>query len=246
MGRKKRTNSGGVVYLIIFPNTKKYVGITSTSFEERKKGHLSHMNTSKLPVYNALKKYGNQVKWEVIDRADNWDELCRLEKSYIIKYDSLKNGYNLTAGGDGTVGYEHSKENNIKNSQRRKKFFKNPENRLKQSIASKKAHQENPEQATNHSKTMIKKFEDSKQRKKVADGMKKFLSDKEALKIHSIQRGAKYFLVFRDGILVGKWLSQNQCARDLNLSVSHINRCLHNKRKSHKGYTFEYIQKNEK
>ena len=245
MGRKKRTHSGGVVYLISFPNGKKYIGITSTSFEERKQGHLSHMNTSKLPVSNALRKYGEQVIWEVIDKADNWNELCHLEKSYIIKYDSLNNGYNLTAGGDGTVGYEHSEENNIKNSQRRKKFFKNPANRLNQSIASKKAHQKNPEQALNHSKTMSQKFEDPNQRKKVADGMRKFLSNEEALKIHSIQRGAKYFLVHKDDIFIGEWLSQNQCARDLNLSVSHINRCLHNKRKSHKGYIFKYKQKND-
>ena len=245
MGRKKRTHSGGVVYLISYPNSKKYVGITSTSFEERKKGHLSHMNTSNLPVYNALKKYGGKVVWEVIDKADNWEELCQLEISYIKKYDSLNSGYNLTAGGDGTVGYEHSEESNIKNSQRRKKYFKNPENRQKQSIASKKAHQKNPKQALNHSKTMSQKFENPKQREKVADGMRKFLSNKDTLKIHSIERGAKYFLVFKDNILIGEWLTQNQCARDLNLSVSHINRCLHKKRKSHKGYIFKYKRKND-
>ena len=53
------------------------------------------------------------------------------------------------------------------------------------------------------------------------------------------------FDVHKDCKKIGEWISQNQCARDLNLSVSHINRCLHNKRKSHKGYTFKYCKKND-
>ena len=53
-------------------------------------------------------------------------------------------------------------------------------------------------------------------------------------------KGAKSFLVYKGDIFVGEWLTQSQCAEDLNLSISDINRCLHNKSKSHKGYTFKY------
>ena len=36
--------------------------------------------------------------------------------------------------------------------------------------------------------------------------------------------------------------SQNECARQLNLNQGHINSCLKGKRKSHKGYTFKYVE----
>ena len=36
------------------------------------------------------------------------------------------------------------------------------------------------------------------------------------------------------------YLSQHQCAKENNLNVSLINRCLKNKRKTHKSYKFEY------
>jgi len=42
MARKKRTDTKGVVYLISFPNRKYYVGMTTTSFEERKQLYMLH------------------------------------------------------------------------------------------------------------------------------------------------------------------------------------------------------------
>ena len=36
------------------------------------------------------------------------------------------------------------------------------------------------------------------------------------------------------------YLSQHQCAKENNLNVSLINKCLKNKRKTHKAYKFEY------
>jgi group I intron endonuclease len=243
MPRKERTNSEGVVYLIKFPNKKYYVGITTTSFEERKRNHLSHANTSNLPVHNAMLKYGKKVKWEVIDKADNWDDLTDLEIRYIKEYNSYidDNGYNLTKGGDGTVGYKHSKEDNLRNSKRRTKYFEDPSNKAKQSEANKLAHKNNPQQAKNHSKFQKKRFQDDSERERVAKGMRKYLSKKENLERHSRVRGGKEFYVLDlDDNVVAEYLIQAECAREMNLQTSKINNCLKGKRKTHGGFRFKY------
>jgi hypothetical protein len=109
-----------------------------------------------------------------------------------------------------------------------------------QSLANKRAHEEYPEQAIDHSKFMGERYKDKSEREKTADGMRKYLSDPDNRRKHSVQRGAKPFLVYKDGKLIGEWLTQRECARDLNLNYSHINRCLYGKRSSHGGYTFKY------
>jgi group I intron endonuclease len=243
MGRKEKLSTEGVVYLISFPNGKYYVGITSVSFEERKRSHLSHMCTSDLPVHKALKKYQHLVNIEIIDKANTREQLNDLEIKYIKKYDSHidNNGYNLTLGGGGTVGYRHSGKSKLNNSSRRKKYFKNPVNRKKQSRSTKLAHRNNPNQAIEHAAFQKERYKKSSERKKTSKGMKRYLSNSENRKTHSVQRGAKPFLVFDgNGELVGEWLAQNQCAGSLDLDVSHINHCLKGRRKSHKGYFFRY------
>ncbi len=243
MPRKERVDTKGIVYLISFPNKKYYVGITSTSFEERKRNHLSHANTSNLAVHNAIVKYGKNVKWEVIDQADNWDDLTDLEIRYIKEYNSYidDNGYNLTKGGDGTVGYKHSKEDNLRNSKRRTKYFADPANKEKQSEANKLAHKNNPQQAKNHSKFQKKRFQEDGERERVAEGMRKYLSKKENLERHSRVRGGKEFYVLDlDNNIVAEYLIQAECAREMKLQTSKINNCLKGKRKTHGGFRFKY------
>lgn len=245
MGRKKNENFSGVVYLITFPNGKKYVGITSTSFEERKRSHISHRNVSNLPVHNALNRYFGKEVWSIIATAGSWEELTSLEIQMIERHKShiSKSGYNLTLGGDGAYGYKHTDEQKERNRNSKKQYFSKPENRIKQSKANKEAHNQNPDQALEHSNFMKNRFQNPEERNKASVGMKKYLSDNENLEKHAIERGAKPFIVrTKDGTYVGEWLSQSECARNLDLSVSHINKCLYNKRKSHKGYIFNFKQ----
>jgi group I intron endonuclease len=232
----------GIVYKATSPSGKVYIGITITPLKERKRTHLrSVKNGSELPLHNAIRKYGmKNIRWDTIDKADTWDELCEIEAKYIEEFDSYSNGYNLTLGGEGTFGLKHDEEWCIRNSERRKKFFQNPINREMQSLANQRAHDENPVQAIEHSKFMKERYKKKSAREKTAEGMRKFLANSKSRRIHSIQRGAKPFFVYRDGELIGEWLTQRECARDLNLDFSHINRCLHGKRKSHGGYTFKY------
>jgi len=94
-----------IVYLFSFPNGKHYVGRTKNSLAQRVTEHKSRVGKKHHPLYHAFEKYGwDCVKKEVIDTAENQDELVIKELFYINKYDSYNNGYNLTlnteVGGD--------------------------------------------------------------------------------------------------------------------------------------------------
>jgi group I intron endonuclease len=232
----------GIVYKATSPSGKVYIGITITSVKERKRLHIKEANNGSLfPFHAAIRKYGSHnILWEVIDTATTWESLCELEIEFIEKYNSKNKGYNMTLGGEGTYGLKHNDEWCAANSRRRKSYFTNPDNRRNQSIANKKAHAENPGQAKHHSEFMKERFTKAEEREEVASGMRRFLSDSDTRIIHSIQRGARPFVVYKDGDTIGEWLTQWQCARDLGLDVGHISACLHGRRKSHGGFTFKY------
>jgi len=100
----------GVIYCYhCIPTGKKYVGQTVDE-NGRKKKHLSDSKVQDLKFYRAVRKYG----WEnfiygVIDEF-NENVLNEREIFYIEKYDSFKNGYNSTSGGEGLRGYKFTQE----------------------------------------------------------------------------------------------------------------------------------------
>jgi group I intron endonuclease len=83
-------------------NNLVYIGMTTTSIEERKKDHLKKSKKGKSYAFqNAIATYGiDAFKFEQIDTALTTDELAKKEKEYILEYNSKEDGYNLSAGGD--------------------------------------------------------------------------------------------------------------------------------------------------
>jgi dCMP deaminase len=76
-----------------------YIGLTKYPLETRMRGHKNNMNKYRGHFQDALIKYGwDNFKWEIIDTANNMDELKELEVKYI---EQLKPRYNMTKGGDG-------------------------------------------------------------------------------------------------------------------------------------------------
>ena len=86
-------------------NNKVYIGITTHSLEYRWSRHLTegrNKNNTK-HLYRAMRKYGlDNFSIEQIDSTDDFEELGKLERYYIKKYNSQNpdKGYNLTAGGE--------------------------------------------------------------------------------------------------------------------------------------------------
>lgn len=89
------------VYCHIFPNGKRYVGITKISSEERWKNGNGY-KTCPL-VDRAIKKYGwENVKHELIVEVDTKEEAEIMERMYILIYNTndKRFGYNILPGGD--------------------------------------------------------------------------------------------------------------------------------------------------
>ena len=83
-------------------NGKIYIGKTN-NFTKRKLEHTRYDINNGNIFHKALKKYGeSNFKWEIIDTCTGLDQINKLEKYYIKKFNSYKpNGYNMTKGGDG-------------------------------------------------------------------------------------------------------------------------------------------------
>lgn len=85
-------------------NDKIYIG-QSVQFDKRKADHLSNYKRIDYHIYRAMRKYGiDKFSIEPICSVLKYEDLSDLETQFIIEYDSFKNGYNMTMGGEGCVG----------------------------------------------------------------------------------------------------------------------------------------------
>ena len=109
-----------VVYRHIFPNGKSYIGITCVKpYYYRWRAGSSYRKQPK--VHNAIKKYGwENIKHELLFENLSQKEANRIEQKMIAKYDSVKNGYNVSTGGGGTYGIPCSEETKKKISRANK------------------------------------------------------------------------------------------------------------------------------
>ena len=91
-----------VVYTVTNKETKQvYVGITSSSIEDRKKDQIGKSKLGKKgKFYEAIGTYSpSAFIWEQIDTASSNDELAKKEKEYVLEYNSKEEGYNSDEGG---------------------------------------------------------------------------------------------------------------------------------------------------
>ncbi len=84
-------------------NNKVYIGQTTQDLNSRISSH-KHRAKYELDIHthfiNALRKYGfENFIWEIIDQAENQNELDDKEKYWIQYYDSINTGYNIQEGG---------------------------------------------------------------------------------------------------------------------------------------------------
>jgi group I intron endonuclease len=103
----------GYIYKITSPSGKSYIGQT-IEFEKRMKAHS--LNRKKTKLNGSIKKYGWEahvvdILWEG-ECAD--EQLNTLEIEFIKLYDTFHNGLNLTEGGEGVRGFNHSEETRAK------------------------------------------------------------------------------------------------------------------------------------
>ena len=94
-------------------NSKLYIGKTTDSIKQRWKRHIEDAISGRLDTHfaRAIRKWGeDSFVIEEIDTADNEEELNQKEIYWIAFYDSAKNGYNKTDGGEGGNTYKYKTE----------------------------------------------------------------------------------------------------------------------------------------
>ena len=114
-----------VVYLMHHPTSEKmYVGVAK-NLRKRAKAHISEAKTRKLKLKRyawicSLLKRGLSPYFQVLEKADTYDEIYRLEQEWIkrIKIEKEINLLNLTVGGKGTIGHVTPKWFREQNSER--------------------------------------------------------------------------------------------------------------------------------
>jgi group I intron endonuclease len=119
----------GVIYLIEFPNGKKYVGKSIQNLNQiRKRYFEKESKICRRPVNNAIKKFGSEnVKISILKEYENITDnfLGEKEKEFIKINNSLitENGYNIHEGGSGG--------DNLTNNPRKNEIIENIKLRLK-------------------------------------------------------------------------------------------------------------------
>ncbi len=107
----------GYIYIIKNDiNTKVYIGKTTTAIQDRFKDHIydaKRKKNEKRPLYSAINKYGIEHFWiEEIEQVD-LKYLEEREIYWINYFNSYKNGYNATFGGDGKILFNYEEIVNL-------------------------------------------------------------------------------------------------------------------------------------
>lgn len=111
---KEEYDNIGIIYKYTSPTGKCYIG--QTQFPRRRQGEHRKAAKQGKPgkFYNAIRKYGwDSFDYEVLFTVFEDDSkikqtiLDEKEMYYIEKYDSFKNGYNMTIGGNSYSGENH-------------------------------------------------------------------------------------------------------------------------------------------
>lgn len=128
----------GTIYKIEnLVNGKVYIGQTKRMFKQRKDQHLYELRNGikrNKKLQSAWNKYGEvNFKFVIIGRYPI-SELDEKEIYFIEKYDSFRNGYNMTTGGNQVMhNQKHTKEARKKMSYKVRKAWDNPSFRNKMS-----------------------------------------------------------------------------------------------------------------
>ena len=116
----------GIYMVVNMINNKKYIG-QSKNIKKRFQSHhlVDYKNENNCnyntKFYQAIRKYGIDNFEVIILKLCKEEELDNLEIKFIKEFDTFKNGYNSTEGGQFWSPNIHSKETELKRQQTRKK-----------------------------------------------------------------------------------------------------------------------------
>lgn len=89
-------------------NGRAYIGQTKSTLRSRQYWHRRDAFTyrSDTDFHKAIREYGwDAFEWEILDSASNEEDLDGKEEAWIRRYDTFRNGYNMTHDGQGAMRY---------------------------------------------------------------------------------------------------------------------------------------------
>lgn len=222
----------GIIYKATSPSGKVYIGQTIKTLHERIKEHSNNAHNKNYVAYGtkfykAIRKYSvSRFVWKIILCGVPFDKMDDLETNAIKNYNSYKNGYNSTLGGNGIRGFHHSEK--IKR---------------KLSILSKKrvSGKRNPMYGKKCSKERAQKISDALSGMRLSSKVKNKIS-KGTIKA-SLKKLAE-FLVYDADKLIYNGKRVLEFCKERNFDPSGVYKCLKGRRKIYKGLRFVY--KNDK
>ena len=227
---------------------KYYVGQTIGTMEQRagKDGRRygwddPNCNTK---FARSIRKWGwDAFECRVLEEVYE-EDLNELEKFYIEQFDSFKNGYNTTLGGEGTRGlnaFANKTEKEMeklrkKQSIAQRKRWEDPEEREKTSIAGKKRFEDKKEREK-ISKAQRKRCKDQKVRKKMSELAKTSWKNPERKKIQSEklsdEKNPRVKSIYCNELnIIFSYikLAEKYCINILNIKIGPISRVCNGKR----------------
>lgn len=195
------------IYKLTSPSGKSYIGYTTRPLNKRVVEHSKYKDSV---INDAIRKYGiGNFEVEILYQGTHMVNIKHAEQYFIKYYDTFKNGYNCTCGGDGPS--KESSKRNISKSMLGNKNCLNKKNSL----------------GHKHSDETKIKISIGNKGKKLSNFTKEKLS---------IIKSKPFILVSPKGeIIKGNrlaWFCKNN-----NLDRRNVCSVINGKRKSHKGWT---------
>lgn len=126
-------NKSNLIYMLIFPNWKYYIGQTTSRLEKRVQEHI-YRKTEDTKKSRAVNKY-NSFFVLVLEENIQKSELDEKEIYWIETYDTFNSGYNSTIGGGSSKGKIMSVESRKKISDAKRGHKPSAETKFKMSKA---------------------------------------------------------------------------------------------------------------
>lgn len=117
------------LYRLTSPSNKQYIGIAKNGLHRRFSVHVSEAKAgSTAALHKAIRRYGADSFIKEILVVGDYQYIKELEVKAIEAFDTMSpKGYNLTTGGDGTIGYRHTDFTKEKLSELTRIRMSNPE-----------------------------------------------------------------------------------------------------------------------
>lgn len=160
---------------------KVYIGFDS-NWPARQAVHKSLSKKPKQKLHKSIRKHGwNNFHWEIIYQSLDGEHCLNIMENYFInEYDSFNNGYNMTLGGEGTLG---------KKTWLGKKHKKETKQKISNAIKGRKKSEE-------HSKNISKALKNKPGRKWSLEQRQLFSKKKKGIKPYEMTEEIKRKISF--------------------------------------------------